>query len=399
MPLCRTVSAAIVMADKRTISSYRTGRWVDQFKFRYYVPSPLSEGVGVDDAQTAMMLADASYAVGRLDGYLRGMGRTNPYLRHLWTCDALSWLRSEGVELTFEEYHMPDGELTARKRARRDDTRRYVSTMEEALAIMSSSGGKLSVRALRAVHKQLMVSSEGINRIPGMFRVEHTAVGGATLQDADYVPPHPDEIQQLMSNFDEFIQSDKKTLNPLVRVAMAHLQFLNIHPFADYNGRIVRLMTSLMLCSEGMTLSPAVFVGRYIENHRRIYFDRMNTARSTGDMVPWVKFMAVGVQEGAQEAYDKITAAESLVGGLQDRMSGDKRRAENSAALLRLLCERVAVCARDVMEALDITMPTAGSLIEAFVEAGILEETTGQKKNRVYLFRKLCDIMGAQPAL
>ena len=192
---------------------------------------------------------------------------------------------------------MPDGELTARKRSRRDDTRRYVETMNEALGIMSSGGnGKLSVRALRAVHKQLMGSSEGINRIPGMFRVEHTAVGGATLQDADYVPPPPDEIQQLMSNFDEFIQSDKKALNPLVRVAMAHLQFLNIHPFADYNGRIVRLMTALMLCSEGMIQAPAVFVGRYIENHRRIYFDRMDTARSSGDMAPWVRFMAVGMK-------------------------------------------------------------------------------------------------------
>lgn len=383
------------MAEKRTISSYRTGRWVDQFKFRYYVPYPLSEGVGVDDAETAMMLADASFAVGRLDGYLRGMGRSGPYLRHLWTCDALSWLRSEGGELTFEEYHMPDGELTARKRSRRDDTRRYVETMNEALGIMSSGGnGKLSVRALRAVHKQLMGSSEGINRIPGMFRVEHTAVGGATLQDADYVPPHPDEIQQLMSNFDEFIQSDKKALNPLVRVAIAHLQFLNIHPFADYNGRIVRLMTALMLCSEGMIPAPAVFVGRYIENHRRIYFDRMDTARSSGDMAPWVRFMAVGMKEGAEEAFDKVTAAETLVCGLQDKMSGDKRRADNSAALLRLLCERVAVCSRDVMEALDITMPTVNSLIESFVEAGILEETTGQKKNRVYLFRRLCDVFG-----
>lgn len=354
----------------------------------------------MDDAQAAMMLADASFAVGRLDGYLRGVTHAGPYLRHLWTCDALSWLRSEGGELSFEEYHMPDGELTPRKRVRRDDTRRYVDSMDEALGIMSSGGGRLSVRALRAVHKQLMVSSEGINRIPGMFRVEHTAVGGATLQDADYVPPHPDEIQQLMSNFDEFIQSDKKTLNPLVRVAMAHLQFLNIHPFADYNGRIVRLMTSLMLCSEGMTPVPAVFMGRYIENHRRIYFDRMDTARSTGDMGPWVKFMAVGMKEGAEEAFAKITAAEKLVAGLHRTMSGDRRRADNSAALLKLLCERVAVCSRDVMEALDITMPTAGSLIESFVEAGILEETTGQKKNRVYLFRRLCNLFeGVQAAL
>ena len=96
----------------------------------------------------------------------------------------------------------------------------------------------------------------------------------------------------------------------------------------------------------------------------------------------------------AEEAFDKVTAAETLVCGLQDKMSGDKRRADNSAALLRLLCERVAVCSRDVMEALDITMPTVNSLIESFVEAGILEETTGQKKNRVHLFRRLCDVFG-----
>jgi len=113
-------------------------------------------------------------------------------------------------------------------------------------------------------------------------------------------------------------------------------------------------------------------------------------------MVPWLKFMAVGIKEGAEDALAKITAAEALMRRLDGRVSGDRRRADNSAALLRLLCERVAISSRDAVEALDITMPTVNSLIEAFVEAGILEETTGQKKNRVYLFRGLCDIFSGK---
>ncbi len=384
-----------IMTERRTISAYQTGRWVDQYKFRYYVPARLNENITVDDAEAAMLIAEASLAVGRLDGYLRNIDAASTYIRHLWVSDALSWLRSEGSGLSFEEYHMPDSELPARKRSRKEETARYVGTIDEAeYIIANSSSKKLSVKALRAIHKQMMGVSKGVNRIPGMFRVEHIAVGGATLQDADYVPPHPDEIQQLMANLDEFLQSANQSLNSFVRVAMAHLQFLNIHPFADYNGRIVRLMTALMLVSEGLLCRPSVFVGNHIESHRRIYFDRMNMARESGNMVPWLKFMAVGIAEGAKESLSKITAAERLVSGLREKFSEDQRRAANNMAFLKLLTERVAVCSRDVMEALDITMPTVNTMIDNFVKAGVLVETTGQKKNRIYLFKDFCDIFG-----
>lgn len=384
------------MSTKRTISEYQTGRWVEQYKFRYYIPARLTENVEVDNVEAAMLLADASLHCGRLDGYLSNLADADSYVRHLWVKEALSWLRSEGGELSFADYHMPDNELTPRRRTRREETRRYVESLYEATKIITSSNNrKLSVRALREVHKHLMGSSKGVNLIPGMFRVEHMPVGGATLQDAEYVPPHPDEIQQLMSNFDEFIQSDKELLNPFVRVAMAHLQFLSIHPFADYNGRIVRLMTTLMLVSENIVSFPAVFLGNYIESHRRVYFDRLNIARESGNMSQWLKFVSVGLAESARESLQKTIAMQKMLHELTQSVEEmSPRRNVGGRDLLKLIFERVAVSAPEVKECLGITMPTVNALIGDFVKAGILTETTGQKKNRVYLFKQLCDIIG-----
>lgn len=380
------------MDNNIILSNFVAGKWVEQYRFKSFMPTNIRGNWTIDNTELALLLCDAAEAVAELKAYCELTPNAADYLPLFTAYDAIMWNRDSGTNITVDEAFMSENELSQRKRKRLSSVKRYVSSFCDASKEMRSS--KLSLRVIRTIHKNLMDGkSSGINIIPGMFRVEHLPVGGATLSDAAYVPPHPQEVLNLITEWDYFLADRPVGLHPILKIALAHYQYLTIQPFAGYNGRICRMATSLMFEAEKLIGEPLLFMGEYFETNKTVYHNNLIKVRVDNDLTQWLKFFTVGTLQCAKQTITRLKAIGALRSRLQTQTIPSIATKHNKHdVLLNLLFTKPVVNCKDVITCLDVSMPTVNSIIDSFIKAGILSEITGMKKNRVYLFKEYISI-------
>ncbi|MGB3265954.1 MAG: Fic family protein [Microcoleus sp.] len=246
----------------------------------------------------------------------------------------------------------------------------------------------VSLRLIREIHKQLMQGVRGAERDPGEFR--HTqnwiGAGGCSLADATYVPPPPHEMLQSLDNLEKFLHSPQP-IPTLIKVGLAHAQFETIHPFLDGNGRTGRLLITFLLCEQNILQRPLLYISHYFKKYRSEYYDRLQAVRDSGNWESWLKFFLRGVYEVAQEA---AATARKIVNLKEEHrqlvLNAMGRRSGNAIALLESLYFRPIFTVEHVEEITRLSYPNANSLIKALSDIGILEEITGQKRNRAFSY-------------
>ncbi|WP_426748473.1 Fic family protein [Myxococcus faecalis] len=328
------------------------------------------------------LLSEADRALGRLDGVSSIL--PNPdlfvamYVRH----EAVLSSQIEGTQSTLEdvlEFEM-DGR-GARVTKDVEEVVNYVRAMNFGLERLASL--PLSLRLLREIHARLMEGVRGSERSPGDFRASQNWIGpqGCSLSTATFVPPPPHEMQEALANLELFLHRQSE-LPVLILCGLAHAQFETIHPFLDGNGRVGRLLITLLLCERRVLERPLLYLSVYLKKHRAEYYDRLTAIRSDGDWEGWLRFFLRGVAEVSASATNTARAILKL-------REDSRQKVAHSAQAMRLLdflFERPVITVRATEEHLSCSYVTASSVIESMVAVGLLRETTGQKRNRLYRY-------------
>ena len=377
--------------DTVSLEDYMPGRPVRQSGGHdSFIPSPVNHGWTWDDARIHTLLEEATRALVELDAFSRIVPNVDLFIQLHIVKEANASSRIEGTRTEMGEALRPEEEVAPEKRDDWREVQNYVQAMNEAVGALDDL--PLSTRLLRNTHETLMQGVRGQNKQPGDYRRSQNWIGGATIQDAFFIPPPPQQVPDLMSDLEKFWHNDDINVPHLIRIAISHYQFETIHPFLDGNGRIGRLLITLYLIARGFLRKPSLYLSSYMEQHKGAYYDALTTVRATGDLGQWVRFFLVAVRDTARQGGDTFEAIQRLREHAERHAAQMGRKAGNARQLLTLLYRQPSVSAGGVAEHLGVTHATAMSLLRDFEERGLLEETTGQKRNRRYLFRDYFDL-------
>ena len=246
----------------------------------------------------------------------------------------------------------------------------------------------LSGRLLRDTHRTLMQGIRGEHKQPGEFRLSQNWIGGSSLQDAAFVPPHHADVPELMADLERFLNDAEHPVPELVRIGIAHYQFETIHPFLDGNGRIGRLLITLYLVSRGLLAKPTLYLSAYFEKHRQLYYDNLSRARTHNDLAQWLRFFLEGIRQTSESSIATFKAIIALRERCEREIATLGKKTRLAQAALQSLYGRPVVDGQDMAASLEVNISTALRLIEDFVRLGILRERTGFKRNRVFVFHE-----------
>jgi Fic family protein len=250
----------------------------------------------------------------------------------------------------------------------------------------------ISTRLIKNTHQILLAGVRGKNKLPGEFRTSQNWIG-ATLKDAVFIPPHFTQIPDLMGDLEKFIHNENIKVPHLIKIAIIHYQFETIHPFLDGNGRLGRLLVTLILVSTGLLKKPALYLSDFFEKNKNYYYDNLMAARLSNNLTQWIKFFLVGIIETSKSS---IGVFKSII-ELRRQVETEKlprlgKKIENGYVLLNLLYQKPIVESKEISEFVKISPATANRLIVQFTEMGILSELTGYKRNRKFIFKDYFEI-------
>ncbi len=299
----------------------------------------------------------------------------------------------EGTQATLQDVLTYEA---TRKSEHRDDVQEvvnYVDALAFARAEIARPGGlPLCSRLLSATHKRLMRGVRGADKHPGAVRATQNWIGGSRPGNARFVPPPPEAVPEALAVLDRWIHG-RDPLPPLVRAGMAHVQFETIHPFLDGNGRIGRLLITLLVEHWGLLPSPLLYLSLAFKRHREEYYRRLSEVRTWGDWEGWTGFFLDAVRESADDGVEAARRIFILLG--RDRTAVARHAATTMPAvrLFDLLPEHPIVTFAGVLKLLDTTKPTASKALDALVQAGVLHEISGKRRDRIYAYREYLKVL------
>jgi Fic family protein len=251
-------------------------------------------------------------------------------------------------------------------------------------------GLPLSMRLLNETHQRLMRGVRGAEKLPGEVRRSQNWIGGSRPGNAMYVPPPPQALGEVLGAFEKYLHADD-TLPPLVRAGLMHVQFETIHPYLDGNGRIGRLLVTLLLDHWKLLTKPLLYLSLFFKRHREDYYRRLNAVRVDGDWEGWLDFFLDGVATIADEAVVSARDLFALVAEDRARVLSNEGVSIGALRLFELLPRHPIVTVASAMKMLDTTKPTAGRAVDLLVGAGVLVEMTGKRRDRSYAYRAYLD--------
>jgi len=344
-------------------------------------------------------IIEAHKALGRLSGLMENLLNPTLIAAPLLAKEAVLSSRIEGTHSTVEEAFVYDAEGAVgrepQKTTREQDTRevnnyrKAVFAAEEAIKKQQP----ITERLVKHLHAILLDSVRGARKTPGEFRREQVFIGkpGDTIESAAYVPPPPQELPRLMSDWERYVNTDEEK-EDLIRIGVAHYQFEAIHPFSDGNGRIGRLLIPLMLYERNLLPNPALYISGYFDDKRDEYYDRLHGVDETGHFEGWLRFFFDAVSEQSRRTQRTVVEMNELY----HRMSAeaDGLGLQYARGLVDFLFERPAITHSSLKHRIGAARGTTYSLIDRFVEAGLLEFFPSEKKrNRVYICRRLIEVL------
>lgn len=358
-----------------------------------FVPHPLPPSRPQLEVDAAA-LTRAEQAIGRLAVAGSMVPSIDWFIYAFVRKEAVLTSQIEGTQATLTDLLSFEANAGSGPNADVEEVCNYIEALTYARSeLLKPKGLPLSTRLLNETHERLMQGVRGSNKDPGSIRSLQNWIGGRRPALARFVPPPPQELRKLLSDLEKYIHSNDK-LAPLVRVGLVHVQFETIHPYLDGNGRIGRLLISLLLEHWGLLASPILYLSLYLKRHQSEYYDRLSAVRTEGDWEGWTKFFLAGVAASADEAV-------KTMGALFDRVARDRTQvlaqptlSVAAARLFEFLPRHPMVTTASVMRLLEITKPTAGRAIDTLVKAGILSETTGKKRDRTYAYREYLALLG-----
>ena len=366
------------------MKNFYSGRYVQQGHYKSFQPTPINRAWRLENMELIQLLGQADRELGRLDMYSDYIPNIDLFIKMHVLKEATQSSKIEGTQTNMEEALLEKEDVALDKRDDWEEVQNYVAAMNEAIAKLQVL--PFSARLMREAHKTLLQGVRGTHKQPGEFRTSQNWIGGATINDAVFVPPVPTSIGELIGDIEQFLHDETPYFPELLKIALAHYQFETIHPFLDGNGRVGRLLITLYLQSKAILKQPVLYMSDFFERNRSYYYDNLTRVREKNDLLQWFKFFLVGVIETAKSGittFDNILKLQKQV-EIQLRTLGS--RTANAQEVVNYLYQRPMIDAAKVGEVATISPASAYKLIADLEQFGILREITGGKRGKMYVF-------------
>jgi Fic family protein len=370
--------------------STRAGRLVRQQRgpegYSAFIPAPLPPRPPLEfDAELREALERASHALGRLDGVSTVL-EPDLLLYMYVRKEAVLSSQIEGTQSTLTDllqYENAEAPGVPEEDVR--EVSRYVAALQHGVDRMRK-GMPISLRLIREVHGVLLRQGRGGTLEPGAFRRSQNWVGGTRPGKARFVPPPPHEMMAALDNLEKFLHDERERTPPLIKAGLAHVQFETIHPFLDGNGRVGRLLITLLLCAEGALSQPFLYLSLYFRQNRADYYDALQRVRTHGDWEGWLRFYLTGVEEVAAQATATARALLALFQADHARVVKVGRGAASALSVYELLRRRIIVSIPRAAETVGLSRPTVTAALERLTDLGITKEITGRARDRQFVY-------------
>jgi len=365
----------------------RTGNFINQLEgiaqYKAFVPSPLPFTINIDSG-LQNLLSRADLALGRLDGVADILPNVDFFILMYMRKEATLSSQIEGTRATFVDVLKAESKIEdAEIHKDVDEILNYINAMNYGIERLRQL--PLSLRLIREIHKKLLHKVRGEQRHPGEFRTSQNWVGGTSLQTAVFIPPPHSDVLKLMANLEEYFHHTSPS-PILIKTGLAHAQFETIHPFLDGNGRIGRLLVTFYLYQQGVLRKPLLYLSDFFKANKQVYYDKLSAFREKDDIEGWLKFFMEGVINTSEKA---VTTARRIISLREDhltKVTSLGRSTEKGMFLLNQLYKTPLVRVKDVEFITSLSNPNALALVRKLVKLGILKETTGYKRNRVFSY-------------
>ncbi|MCC8489254.1 Fic family protein [Xanthomonas citri] len=381
----------------RTTGHYVAGALAGS-RYQAFVPGPLPPVPALDFAQVELVVRKerADQALGRLEGITLMLPDPELLLHQYVRKEALLSSQIEGAQSSLSDLLL--FEMDAAPGVPMDDVEEisnYVAALNHGLRRLREDDFPLSLRLIREMHALLLQGGRGASKQPGEFRRSQVWVGAASPALAHFVSPPPDAVPGTLAALEQFLHAPPGQIPPLVKAALAHVQFETIHPFSDGHGRLGRLLITLILCSEGVLRELSL----YFKRRRADYYDRLNAVRLNGDWEGWLGFFLDGVAETAQQAVDAAQRLLALLARDRARIAALGKRVGNVGLVFEQFARRVVLAVPQVAPHLSLSVPTIRAAVRTLQELKIVNKLTGQQRHRIFAYQAYLDILseGAQP--
>ncbi len=384
----------------------RAGRFIQVSSsgesYRVFHPRPLPPSPPLEiDADTQSLLDRANQALGRLDGITLLLPDPDQFLYAYVRKEAVLSSQIEGTQSSLSDLLLFEHEAAPGvPREDIEETSNYVAAMNHGLRRLAE-GFPLSLRLIREIHAELLSGVRGGSRAPGEFRRTQNWIGGTRPGNARFVPPPASEVTAAMGALEKFLHDDPAPTPILLKAALTHAQFETIHPFLDGNGRVGRLLITLLLClpDDQILSRPLLYLSLYFKRHRDVYYDHLQRIRTQGDWEGWVRFFLEGVIDVAQSATDTTRCVVELIERDRERVHGLGRASGSAARVHDTAMREVVLTIPWTARRIGVSEPTAAKALAHLVHLGVLEEITGRPRHKVFVYREYLNLLheGTEP--
>jgi len=372
------------------MKNFKAGNLVKQSNYKSFQPNTLNHIWNLDDMELVQLLGQADRAMGRLDMYSEYIPNIDLFIRMHVLKEATQSSKIEGTQTNIEEALQDKENISLEKRDDWEEVHNYISAMNDAIQQLQTL--PFATRLICETHKTLMQGVRGKHKLPGEFRKSQNWIGGATISDATFIPPVHHSINDLMSDLEKFVHNEDNYFPELLKIALVHYQFETIHPFLDGNGRVGRLLITLYLVDRGILKQPILYLSDFFERNRQLYYDNLMNVRTKNDLKQWFKFFLVGVIETAKNSSDTFDQILKLKQQVDHKIQTLGSRSANAQIAMDYLYKHPMINAKRMAGITHLSAVSAYKLIADLEGLEILEETTGNKRSKSYLFREYIDL-------
>ncbi len=358
-------------------------------EYRCFIPSTVNREFILTN-RLAEHAEEATLLLGELNAYSTTVPDIEFFISMHIRKEAVQSSKIEGTHADIDDVILQEKDVSPERRDDWKEVQNYIEALNYSVDRLQKL--PLATRLLNETHKILLQGASGDGKMPGEIRDKQNWIGGPAVQSVVFVPPHPELLQGLLNDLEEMWYNRSVAMPKLIRIAVTHYQFETIHPYADGNGRIGRLLIMLQLINYGLMGKPTLYMSDFFERHRQSYYESLTEVRENQNLDLWLAFFLDGVIESAQSGKQELEKIMSLRNTYYTRIMKLGRRADKANKLINGLCSDPVTTAARTSEVLGISPSNANLLINELVATGILKETTGFSRNRIFLLDEYVQI-------
>ena len=369
---------------------FNAGKYISQGTFKSFLPEKINRQWNIENMELVNLLSQADRQIGRLDMYSEYIPNIDLFISMHIAKEATKSSKIEGTKTNIEDVLRDKRDIDEENRDDWEEVQNYISALNSAIDGLKKL--PFSSRLIKGTHKTLLKGVRGKYKLPGEFRSSQNWIGGASINDATFIPPPYSAIDDYMGDLEKFAHNNEFYFPDLLKIALIHYQFETIHPFLDGNGRVGRLMITLYLVEKGILKKPILYLSDFFERNRTLYYDNLMMVREKNNITQWFKFFLVGVTETAKSSINTFDRILKLQKEIESQIQNLGSRSNNAQLIVNYLFQHPIIDAQKTKELSSLSLPSVYKILTELDELNVIEEITGGKRGKLYMFRKYINL-------